>query len=146
MKENSATAKHEIPASSLSHLLSGRNDAKATFTVVSKKTGKDYTFKVKRAEFKLEMYTHVSVEINYLDFLRLGHYRNGEVIHKGKVTDTASSKAISWLLRQVENKNWELLEKSVTILHLGACMRCGKVLTDADSINSGFGPHCRTRV
>lgn len=32
------------------------------------------------------------------------------------------------------------------VLHAGRCGRCAKVLTDPDSIRSGFGPDCRQKV
>jgi len=41
------------------------------------------------------------------------------------------------------SNNFDNLNQSVDIFHLGKCLKCGKTLTDSNSIEVGFGPVCR---
>lgn len=115
----------------------------ASFTLVSNESGKDYTYKISRSEWKGKFYTHIKVETQYLDFKYLGSYFMGKITRKREVVKTPSAIAINWVLNKVVQEKFELLEKSVTLLHLGKCVRCGKTLTDAESIRHGLGAVCR---
>jgi len=37
----------------------------------------------------------------------------------------------------------DVVENGVEIMHIGKCIKCGKPLTDATSIEIGLGPVCR---
>lgn len=113
------------------------------FSVKSKRTGKDYTFKVSKTMFKGQLYTHVYVEQEYLKFKHIGVYQDGGVFKKGTEVLTPSSKAIAWLIKQVYNGNVERITQNVEVFHLGKCLCCGRALSDVDSIERGFGPICR---
>lgn len=102
------------------------------------------TFQVRRSEWKGTWYTHVSVERNYLDFLYLGTYRNGNVYSKRSVVTCPSARVIAWVLKYVEREDFDHLNKGAEIMHTGNCLRCGKELTDATSIEIGLGPVCRS--
>lgn len=39
-----------------------------------------------------------------------------------------------------------LRDRGVSLLHEGACCRCGRALTHPQSIDTGFGPECWSRV
>lgn len=134
-----------MQASALSGLLvSTKPISGAPFTVQSLATGKDYTFEIYRTEFKGKLYTHVKVETGYMEFQRVGTYRDGFVFNQQKMpTTTHAGLAISWLLRKVEEQKFDLLAEKVQIYHLGKCLRCGRSLTDATSIEIGLGPICR---
>lgn len=138
--------RHRISASSLHNFIGG--EAKkvngAPFTVVSKKTGKEYTFKISQIVFKGFPYLHFRVESGYLNFSYLGYYRNGKVWSKKGAVNTPSAEAVGWLFRNLESKNFSLLDASIEVYHLGSCLRCGRTLTDSESIRSGFGPVCVT--
>lgn len=137
--------KHEIQAGWLLVLLGSKTPVNgAPFTVQSKKTGKDYTFKIKRSEFLGRLLTHVYVEQGYLEFAHLGTwtiYRG--ITKKAQHVESPAAKAAEWLLRNVENCELDKVDRYVNLFHLGKCLRCGKTLTDADSIQTGLGPICR---
>ena len=135
--------KHLIPSSSLAPVLSSeKNNSGAEFTVVSNKTGKDYTYKIVRSEFNNQWYTHVKVETGYLQFKRLGTYFNGKIFNKKEVVETPSAVAISFILNKVEKGEFNYLDTNVSVMHIGNCLCCGRPLTDAISIERGLGPIC----
>jgi hypothetical protein len=47
------------------------------------------------------------------------------------------------MLRQVEGGKFENLTNQIELYHLGNCLKCGRVLTDSESIRIGLGPICR---
>ena len=120
-----------------------KNNNGAEFTVVSKATGKDYTFKIKRTEFNGRYYTHIYVETQYLEFSYVGSYFNGTLKRKGKKVDTPTANVMAWILIRVEKQMFDVLDEQIEFLHLGCCLRCGRTLTDETSIKIGLGPICR---
>ncbi len=129
---------------SLSPIISTKkNNTGAEFTVVSKATGKDFTFKISRSEWKGNFYTHIRVEKEYLNFTYVGSYYNGAITRKRKEVNTPAATAISWVLAKVEQQKFNLLDNSIELLHLGKCIRCGRKLTYHKSIKMGLGPICR---
>jgi hypothetical protein len=133
-----------VPVTALEILLKDNKESNgAPITVVSKKTSKDYTFKLSRKFFKERGYLHVKVETQYLNFKYLGHYKNGKILKGGLEIKTPSAEAIGWVLRNIENRQFERVENGVEILHSGKCIKCGRVLTDSESISIGLGPVCR---
>lgn len=143
--------KHSISAENLKNLINteGKKLNGAPFTVRSKKTGKDFTFKISQVPFKSSNYIHIKVETEYLNFKYLGWLKDGNVVKKNKdtnvneVVNTPAGQAVSWFLRQLFNNQYDTLNSNVDIFHLGKCLKCGKTLTDANSIEVGFGPVCR---
>jgi hypothetical protein len=138
-------SKYSISAENLKHFINneGKKLNGAPFTIRSKKSGKDYTFKVSQVPFKDNNYIHIKVETEYLNFKYMGWYRDGKIINKKLEVDTPASQAVSWFLRQMFSNNFDNLNQSVDIFHLGKCLKCGKTLTDSNSIEVGFGPVCR---
>lgn len=116
----------------------------AEFTIRSRQSGKDFTYKIQRSPFKGQWYTHIFIEKEYLHFDYLGMYVNGSIVRKGvgKIV-TPAAIAIAWVLLKVEENKFNLLDQSIDLFHLGCCLRCGKTLTDAESIEIGLGPVCR---
>lgn len=131
-----------IASETLSAIFGDKQNNGGEFTVVSKKTNKDFTFKVANKSWKGVTYTHVSVETEYLNFKYLGTFFNGKIFHKRQVINSPSALAIAWLLCKVQENKFDLLDESVEILHLGNCIRCGRTLTDAESIKRGLGSEC----
>ena len=121
-----------------------KNNNGAAFTVRSKPTGKDFTFKINRSEFNGKFYTHVKVEQGYMNFTYLCSYYNGMITKKRQPVKTPAALAIAWVLKMIESQKFSLLKEQVEFMHLGNCLRCGRVLTDADSIQIGLGPVCRS--
>ncbi len=123
-------------------LKSFKNKKGSPFTIQSLKTGKDFTFKVSRSEFNDKWYTHVWVEKNYLEFYHVGTYFQGSVYKNRQKVRTPAARAISYLLGNVELKNFDKLDSQIDIFHSGNCMSCGRELTDSESIQRGIGPVC----
>lgn len=121
----------------------------ATFTLKSLKTGARYTYRVRVAEDNSIMH-FVSVlvgpdnanDYRYLGFIRRGVYFHGGA--KAKITAEApSAKAFHWFwVHQARGDEMPNLEVS----HAGKCGRCGRPLTVPESIKSGFGPECITKM
>ena len=120
-----------------------KNNGGAAFTVRSKVTGKDFTFKINRSEFKGKWFTHVKVEQGYMNFNYLGSYFNGMLYKKRQPVKTPAAVAIAWVLNHIENQKFNTLKEGVELMHLGCCLKCGRPLTDADSIQQRLGPVCR---
>jgi hypothetical protein len=131
------------PSAILTVITAEKNNSGADFTAVSLKTGKDYTFNITRKHYNGTWYTYIKVEREYQNYLYLGYYLNGNIIFKSKVNHSDASIAAAWMLRQVEAKKFENLNNQIELYHLGNCLKCGKVLTDAESIRIGLGPICR---
>ena len=127
----------------------GKRASGGVFTVRSKETGKDYTFRIAQVPFKGFPYLHIKVEKGYMDFAYMGYFRDGGIVKKDRLTgttvrvDTPAASAISWLLRMLKAGEYTKLERSIDVFHLGKCLKCGRALTDAVSIETGFGPVCR---
>lgn len=49
--------------------------------------------------------------------------------------------ALNWVLRRGDK-----LPSVVHVLHHGKCSRCGKKLTDTESLRCGLGPECRKKM
>ena len=118
---------------------------KATFTVTSKKTGARFTYRVRTANedqgtFFVSVLTGSNNEENYSyagmfspdrEFWRTQNSKIGE--------DAKSVLAFGWLIKALKADSIESLE----FHHAGRCARCNRLLTDPESIESGFGPVCR---
>jgi len=126
-------------------LMASKSNTGASFTIRSKDSGKDYTYRIKRDAFNGKWYTHIFVEKTYLNFDYLGMYEQGTIFRKkvGQIF-TPAAIAIAWVLKKVEEKKFIMLDlEKIDVFHLGFCLRCGKTLTDAESIEHGLGPVCR---
>ena len=140
------TMNHKISSTALASVLnSEKNNSGADFTLKSVATGKDYTYKIARKEFKGNFYTHISVEVGYLNFEYIGTYFKGAIRRKGSSITTPSAQAIAFVLNKVEEQRFALLDEKMDLMHKGSCLVCGRTLTDANSIESGLGPVCRNR-
>ena len=59
-----------ISASALATVLNRQKKTNGVFTLRSIATGKDFTYKVSRSEFKGKWYTHIAVEKEYKNFVQ----------------------------------------------------------------------------
>jgi hypothetical protein len=133
------------PQSLRSVLVSEKTNNGASFTALSKKTNKDYTFKISRHTYKGKWYTTVYVEQGYMNFVKIGGYFKGKIYEDRKVVESTAAKAIAWILSKVDEEKFTDISDNVELSHLGCCILCGKTLTDAKSISFGLGPTCRNR-
>jgi hypothetical protein len=112
------------------------------FTIESKKTGKDFTYKVLTKPYNGREYTHVYIESEYLKFKHIGTYKYGNIYKKGERVLTPGATAISYVLDKVQKNKIDALDEQLNTYHLGSCLKCGRTLTDANSIKTGIGPVC----
>ena len=143
---------HIISSAALGIVINAeKNNEGAAFTILSKASGTDFTFLISRSLYNGNWYTHVKVEQGYLNFRYLGAYFCGRITKKNKVTKktelvtTDAAKAIAFVLDAVEHGRTEWLDTVMEVMHTGKCLRCGRELTDADSIKRGLGPTCASR-
>lgn len=139
----------------LSFVLGG----KALFTLRNDETGKRYTYRVvdvaltesgkdkgsKEGEVFFVSYLYGpdnSHQFKYVGNIILEDskfvYRHGK--RAKDVEESCPVKGIKWLLGKLQNGG---LPAGVSFWHEGKCARCGRTMTDPESIETGFGPTCR---
>lgn len=113
----------------------------ATLTLQSEKTGVHFTYKVKAAKDNTELFfvSLLSGSDNTSDYQYLG------IIREGKFTTTRASRASN---DAPSVKAFSYFWNSstpvqLTVRHAGKCGRCGRTLTEPESLDSGLGPECR---
>jgi hypothetical protein len=134
------------PESLLYVINSDKNIKSSMFTIKSRKTQKDFTFKLVKKTFHDKQYLHIYVEVNYMQFKYVGFYWEGKIYRSHKEVTSISAKVASWLFRQLQKQKMQELKQNVELFHLGKCLCCGRTLTDAESIEAGIGPKCRQLV
>jgi hypothetical protein len=120
---------------------------RARFTLVSKPTGKRYTYRVAKAKDKDDMFfaSMLVGKNNEHDYEYIGFTKNGTALIPGRKGNPSHPAflGLDWALRQFAvGKMPEQLE----IWHEGRCARCGRALTDPASIEAGFGPECINHI
>lgn len=136
---------HKISPKALFDVItSKKHKSGGEFTVRSLRTGKDFTYKINRSKWQERFFTHVKVEVGYLQWRYLGTYKAGKITRRGSLINSESAIAIAWILNRVENQRFDLLDRKIDIFHLGRCLSCGRTLTDSNSIERGLGPVCAT--
>ena len=119
------------------------NQRGGAFTVRSRRSGKDYTYKLRRRIYNGITYTHCYIEREYLRFTYIGTFNGNFIKKSGENITTEAGKGLEWVLRRVVRGEKEILERNAEMMHLGKCVKCGKKLTDAKSIETGMGKWCR---
>lgn len=120
------------------------NGGKATFTLVSKKTGARYTYRVNEATNGEVFF--VALLDGPDNYTFIGYIRDGAFRHsrKSRVGGNAPSfRAFEWFYRNLENPG---LLDAVEVWHEGKCCRCGRALTVPSSIAMGIGPECAGKL
>ena len=136
----------------------------ATFTVSNKATGKRFTFKVSKAKKNPDEKSPRFVSIlngpdNWLNYMFFGtiflkdingnpcepifrHSQKPEVVRRVS-PNAPSAQAFAWLWNHIDE-----LDKfpSIEVRHAGKCGMCGRKLTVPESIVSGIGPECATKM
>lgn len=123
----------------------------ATFTLVSKRTGTRYTYKMFGSEKTKDLY-FASVMYgpdNTRDFTYMGAVSDRATLRetaKSKVTaGDVRFRVLSGMLKHVAAKTPGLADH-VEFWHEGRCACCGRKLTVPSSIESGIGPECAKRL
>jgi len=143
--ENLEIAPAKVSPANLSLFVFAGN---STFTVRSEKTGTRFTFKVRQPKPETPHFVSLlSGPDNENDFCFLGSvFRDGTFRRsvKSHVGETAPSMiAAKWVCERLA-KGAEL--KGCEIWHEGRCGRCGRKLTVPESIESGIGPECASKL
>lgn len=121
----------------------------STVTLVSKLTGKRFTYNIKRTKFKSDVFfVSVLVQPETYAYIGMVDITNQEcyTTKNSKVTvDAPSYKAFHWFIGQLF-LNPELLFDKMEIWHEGRCGKCGRQLTVPESIANGIGPDCLAKM
>lgn len=124
---------------------------KSMFTIVSKKTGNRFTYKVTKGGKKSNehvRFVHVLVgpsntdSYQYIGYMLENSRERLIAGRKGKANIPCFD-ALNWLVR---NLNRAVLPEQIEFYHSGQCGACGRVLTDPHSIKVGLGPICEERI
>lgn len=121
----------------------------ATFTVVSKKSGTRFTFKVEQPKETTPHFVSVLTgPQNESDYTFLGSIFDRSIFAHGTKSkikrDAPSAQAFNWLWNKLRQE--DKAPESCEIHHEGTCCRCGRKLTTPESITSGIGPECAKRI
>jgi hypothetical protein len=119
----------------------------ARLTLVSKRTGARFTYRIRTAPGKPHFVSLLSGPDNNAHYTFLGTIftrANGETYYRrgmrSKISAEAlSSHAFTWV--------WDRISAGVhtadlEVWHEGRCGRCGRALTVPESIERGIGPEC----
>lgn len=116
---------------------------RAVFTIENNKD-EHYTYRVQSREAVNGGYNYfVSVRTGS-GYTYIGMLVNNKLRLTNKSVHSESSRVVrvfNWSMAIVNGLN--TLPDGYNIHHEGTCGRCGKALTDPESITSGFGPYCR---
>jgi len=130
----------------LKTILAGNSE----FSLQNENSKRHYTYKiksVKKNNSKTSKRYFVNVAFGYMEFTYAGlliiegnkvSYSKG---NSGNVSESAESiVGLFWLLNILLNgKN---VPDAMGVYHFGKCGKCGRPLTDPESIKIGLGPYC----
>jgi hypothetical protein len=133
---------HELIGRDIANFVKAGN---ALFTIQNEATGNRFTYKVRVADDKPELF-FVSVcsgPNNTEDYTYLGSIIHGtfKATRGTKVSISAQSfKAFAWFNERINTGC--IFPETVHVYHAGRCGRCGRTLTVPESIQNGLGPEC----
>jgi len=129
---------------------------KAIFTLVSKRTGTRYTYKVTHKDANGQygeswMVSYLTGQDNEGDYTYLGQIHRDAVkgffFHATKASKHMVAAlpftGFNWAFERI-NAGIDVSEK-MEVWHAGRCGRCGRLLTVPSSIEMGLGPECASK-
>jgi hypothetical protein len=129
---------------------------KATITLMSKRTGMRFTYRINQSDDKLALFVNVLVgPDNAADYKYLGRIARDifwigrKVPRPGDIgRDAPSAKAFDWAWQSLVKGAAQgcALPDQLEVWHEGRCGRCGRKLTVPESIATGFGPECQGKL
>lgn len=154
----------ELPLTSVKDIRDYMFGGKAEFTLQSNVTGKHFTYRVlKYSDDKIRFVFFLGGSNNDTDWIYAGKLRrfkrdpnalstpltkNNELAFARTPKSPSSAapvmQAFGWFIHML-NKD-TIAEDQVTFLHSGKCSACGRKLTTPESIQTGMGPVCRSRL
>lgn len=121
---------------------------RATLTVESARTGARFTYRLEEGDKAGFHFVKVmSGSDNESDYQYLGHYRDTNYTHgrKSRISpDAPSAVAFAFLAQALRRPG--ALPSQLLVWHEGRCGACNRKLTVPESIMTGLGPECRSRV
>lgn len=124
----------------------------ASITLVSKRTGKRYTYRIQTPKNKKEgdkpiwfvsLLTGADNESSYSYFGNIVSSHQYFFGRKAKVQQSNESvQAWEWFYNLFEKGHMPTILEGCEVWHEGRCGRCNRKLTVPESIQSGFGPEC----
>lgn len=121
----------------------------ARVTLVSKKTGTRFTYRVRRPSddkpWFVSLLTGSDNEADYTFFGTI--FSDGRYKHSAKSrigAEALSTRVWAWFAELLARA--ETLPADLEVHHEGRCGRCGRALTVPESIESGFGPECINHI
>ena len=136
----------------LQFIMSGR----AFFTIVSKKTGQRFTYKVERSykdvreekpDLGFRWVKLLTGSDNDESYSFIGTLKDSRYTHsrKSRVSEYAKGVvALNWVIKWLAEG--EIKSDSLEIWHEGRCGKCARRLTVPASIANGIGPECAKSV
>jgi hypothetical protein len=124
---------------------------KAIVTLVSKKTGARFTYRLNQSEDAQAIFVGLlNGPSNTSDYKYLGRvardvfWLGRKVPKPGDISrDAPSARAFDWMWKNLAKGN---LPEQLEIWHEGQCGRCGRRLTVPESVAKGFGPECAGKM
>ena len=123
----------------------------ATITLQSGKTGKHFTYRIKKHKENHDLYFIYSLvgEDNTKDYRYIGcYFTDNNYLHLvpqyRSISDAScppSIRAIKFLFKDLNN-----IHEQLHVFQSGRCARCGRLLTTPESIKRGLGPECEANT
>lgn len=129
----------------------------AIVTLVSKKTGERFTYRIRNPKLEsatsvyyVDVLTGPNNEADYTPLSVLA-LENGQ-LHNYRASisrignDAPSAIAFRWAAQHLLIKPSELVLELLDVFHEGRCSRCGRLLTNPSSVGLGLGPECAQKA
>lgn len=118
----------------------------AIFTIENIQNGKRCTYKVAKKGERLFVSALVGPS-NTQNYIYIGMAKNKTFTRTKSSNFTEESqqfRGFSWLYQKITKK--EELPAIIKFHHAGYCGKCGRLLTTPESVESGYGPVCFSRM
>ena len=119
---------------------------KAKITIRSDKTGKHYTYKIRKGDGELWFVSGLTERAVYRYLGTLfpeGFRATAKSQHKKYRWLAVNFEAFDWFWRKLNSE--KAIPPGVSLFHAGKCGMCGIELTDPVSLKEGYGPECRKK-
>lgn len=119
----------------------------ATITLVSNKTNNRFTFKIKQKDDMALWFVRLLQGPDTYGFLGVIDNKEYKSRLSLRLTKNSCASADSQAYQALQYALYKLqttTPTNFTIYHSGTCCKCGRELTDPESIKLGIGPKCRS--
>lgn len=116
---------------------------KSFVTFLNPQTGNRFTYKVVKHKTDDVYFVHVLTSPDMYKYI--GLIKNFNFHYSRKSTIERDSKSVIVFDYVLLNLWQDTLNDRIEIYHDGRCGKCGRQLTDPESVQSGLGPYCRKK-